>query len=83
MRAATVLREIPIEPQPEIHVGGEGELRRHDPDDDVVAVHGVELPADDPGIGAIAVPPQAIADHRNRIARVERTVLRKPGAQLR
>ena len=78
-----MLREIPLQPQPDVHVVGEVEPGRHDAGDRILAVVHFEQPADDRGVGVEALAPEAIADDRDLLARVERSALREAGPELR
>ena len=67
MRKATVLREVPLQPLPEIRPVRKIEAGRHDTDNEMVrAVQSNEL-ADDRSIAVEAAPPESIADHRLEI----------------
>ena len=68
MREATVLREIPLQPLPEIRPVREIESGRHHADDEmVVAVQSNRL-ADDRSITIEPAPPESIADHGFEVA---------------
>ena len=83
MRAATVTREIPLQTKPEIHIVWKVEAARRDTNYRVLAGIDAQRLADDRGIGLIALPPHAIADHGNQLSRIERTVHRKARSELR
>ncbi len=68
-----------MQPQPDIHIVGEVEPRRHHARNCVLAVIDVQHSAHDLRIGVVALPPQPVADQGDGVARVERTILRNPG----
>ena len=83
VRAAAVLRQIPVQPQPHVDIVGKREARRHHAGNDVAAVLQVERLADDGRIAGVTAPPEPIADDRNVVARVERAIPRKSRAHFR
>src|SRR4029079_1063505 len=83
MRAAAVLVEVPLQPQPDIDIVWKVESRRHYAGNRVLAVVDVKHSADDLRVGVVVLSPQPVADHGNRVARVERTIVRESGTDCR
>src|SRR5437764_10074231 len=67
MRKATVLREVPFQPLPEIRPVRKIEAGRHDTDNEMVAAVQANELADNRSVAVEAAPPESIADHRLEI----------------
>ena len=84
VRRAAVLRHVPPQALPHVHVVRVVEPGRHHPDDDVGRVVEQQWPPDDRRVGAVARPPEPVADHGDQLARrEERSACREAVADLR
>ena len=84
MGAAAVLREVPLQPQPQIDVVRIVKPPRHDADDRVGRTgKRIERPAHDGRIRAVLLTPEPVADDGDPNGVVQRLLFREPRSELR